>query len=1205
MNNESAEAEKAYDRSLAEARRTAGGIKQADIVVGIPFRNEADTIGDICETAVRGLTLFYPHKKCVVICAGSSEGNEALSRIQEVGQRQGSQIMAFLMESELVSGTEWKLRSIIEIAALLGADLALLAPDLKSGDSKSGAEGLSPEWISSLILPIEQEGMDLVVPRFSYYYPNSTASIHLVCPLITSIFNVMIRDLPGGVFGISSRLLRTYRDDQNIWSLGIGNYDLDSFLITSAAVNEARICETGLGVRGNAANIEDETVWRYQTRQIFNQIAENRNWWHGKGDVVSSLARIGKHQDSTPAESIPDTTALVERYRRGFNEFQGLYEEILSRDTCVELRKLAGSDFEGFRFPSKLWAEIVYEFLLTYCLEREFTKDNIMNAFIPVCCGRAAGYVRELNAFRARAIHDLPDEAEHLTSLIAAEELELQTGEFIGRRKYFVEKWTEREEELRPMLPRVTYREFIPGVPLIVPRELLSLNGEVVNTDSIYRDLLERNSRAFEKFIYGQLGISRDATSTEIAQRVEELMLQVEEDLDSLLLSGDLSTVDGTTKVAESVFNNFLSSETYVLKPEVASWILQQNPPSNLLVKHGAANLDELEQRYDANEILALSSLSEETEHTVSVWDWIAGNARPEHFTYLTLKPLIVSYEDFPMLTTLKEPSSLSRLAGRIVVSNLPDSAGGKFAKLRYLTMMAKHIVEAERFGELWQQFARERKEFGTRVVNSLKGHWGGEPFSAHNIFESSVQRTFVQRLKKMSGNLAKRSDSSSIRLISNLELVVDSYHLAPTLPDGKFIPCSAWTWSSYSFKGGKGVPTPLSLHVERDWVSREFLTDLLEAHGVSEEIMDRKIVELMGQGLESQNLARLMLPGWGSVQDVMPEQLPRPAEPTAGKLHRFEGNPILKAKPEHEWEAKYIFNPGVIRLDGNVYILYRASGEDEVSRIGLAITADGFHIDERLENPIFGPEEVWEKRGCEDPRLVLIEDHIYMLYTAYDSVVAQIALASIGLEDFLNRRWDKWDRKGLVFPGFENKDATLFPQRFNGRYVIYHRIEPSIWISSCESVDCPWPREDHRILLGPGAGMSWDGLKLGGGSQPIKTRYGWLLVYHGVDTSWVYRLGVLLVALDDPGWLLYRSPNPILEPEEVYEIGEEGSYVPNVVFTCGAVPRADKEVLDDDDEILVYYGGADTVTCVASAKISELLPEEIREGRFQNGYQV
>jgi len=814
-------------------------------------------------------------------------------------------------------------------------------------------------------------------------------------------------------------------------------------------------------------------------------------------------------------------------------------------------------------------------------------------------------YIQELETFRDKVKAAMPGEAEGLIALVAAEKIELQTEEFVKLRAAFVEKWMAKERELKPMLPRVTYREFIPGVPLIVPKEIVSSSGDVESTDRIYKELLESYHREFEEFIYVQLGVPREATSTEIARSVRELMLQVEKDLDERLLLGDLSTVDGTRSVAETVFSIFPHSDTCALKPDVASWILQQNPPSNLLIKCGAASLAELKQRYSPNQILALSSLSEQTDHIARVWDWIAGNARPEHFTYLMPQPLVVSYGDYPMLTLMKEPSSLSRLAGWIVVSNLPGGAGGEFPKLRYFITMAKHIVEAERFGSVWHQFALERKEFGTRVVNSLRGHWGGEPLSAHNIFESKVQKIFVQRLRDMSSELAGGGDSSLSRMTENLEHVANSYHLALSLPDGMFIPCSAWTWSSYSFKGGKNLPTPLSLHVERDWTSREFLVNLLAAAGVSEEIIDRKITELMGRGSESANLARLMLPGWETVSEVMPEQFPRPAEPEAGRLRRFEGNPILRAVPEHEWEAKYVFNPGAIRLGGKVYILYRASDENEVSRIGLAISSDGLHIDERLEMPIFGPSEVWEKRGCEDPRLIQIEGKIYMLYTAYDSVVAQIALASIEVDDFLNRRWDRWEKPGLVFPGFDNKDATLFPQKFNGRYVMYHRIEPSIWISTSDCLDCPWPSEDHRILLGPGAGMAWDGFKLGGGSQPIKTKYGWLLVYHGVDPLWVYRLGVLLVALDDPGWLLYRSPNPILEPEEIYEVGEEGAYVPNVVFTCGAVPRVDKEILGDDDEILVYYGGADTVVCVATARVSDLIPEEIRKSRIQSGYQV
>jgi len=121
---------------------------------------------------------------------------------------------------------------------------------------------------------------------------------------------------------------------------------------------------------------------------------------------------------------------------------------------------------------------------------------------------------------------------------------------------------------------------------------------------------------------------------------------------------------------------------------------------------------------------------------------------------------------------------------------------------------------------------------------------------------------------------------------------------------------------------------------------------------------------------------------------------------------------------------------------------------------------------------------------------------------------------------------------------------------------------------------------------------MAWDGAKIGGGAQPIKTKYGWLLITHGVDHAHIYRLGAMLVDLADPTILLYRSPNPILEPTEKYEIGEIGKcWVPNVVFTCGAVPREDnKEILYSGNELLVYYGAADTYTCLATAKLNEII---------------
>lgn len=238
---------------------------------------------------------------------------------------------------------------------------------------------------------------------------------------------------------------------------------------------------------------------------------------------------------------------------------------------------------------------------------------------------------------------------------------------------------------------------------------------------------------------------------------------------------------------------------------------------------------------------------------------------------------------------------------------------------------------------------------------------------------------------------------------------------------------------------------------------------------------------------------------------------------------------------------------------------------------------------------------------GCEDPRLTIIKDRIYMLYTAYNGNIAQIAAASISAEDFLQRRFQNWKREGLAFKNIWDKDAILFPEKIKGKYVIYHRIEPSIWITYMNEIVFPC-REKHAIIIGPRPGRMWDSLKIGAGAQPLKTQYGWLLIYHGVDYNYVYRLGVILVALDNPQRVLYRSPNPVLEPEEDYEIGLSGAWVPNVVFTCGAVAGSDKEILEDNDLILVYYGAADTSIGVATATLADLIPEKFRNGDQPEG---
>ncbi len=288
----------------------------------------------------------------------------------------------------------------------------------------------------------------------------------------------------------------------------------------------------------------------------------------------------------------------------------------------------------------------------------------------------------------------------------------------------------------------------------------------------------------------------------------------------------------------------------------------------------------------------------------------------------------------------------------------------------------------------------------------------------------------------------------------------------------------------------------------------------------------------------------------------------------------RFAGNPILEPIERNSWESHHVFNPAVIQLGGRIHIFYRAIGEDAISRLGYASSKDGYHLDERLPYPVFEPANSYEKRGCEDPRLTLLNGKCIMTYTAYGDIY-QIGITNIPAENILERRWE-WGERYFPFPNMKNKNAVIFPRKINGRYAMFHRLDPDIYVAYSKDLRS-WdnttivmrPREDH-----------WDCQKIGAAGPPIEIDEGWLLVYHGVDHSRTYRLGVAIFEKENPEKVLYRSIEPILEPSEDYELN---GLVPNVVFSCGSIRRK--------DELLVYYGCADSVIGVATFNLNKIIP--------------
>ncbi|MCG6925299.1 MAG: glycosidase [Acidobacteria bacterium] len=300
--------------------------------------------------------------------------------------------------------------------------------------------------------------------------------------------------------------------------------------------------------------------------------------------------------------------------------------------------------------------------------------------------------------------------------------------------------------------------------------------------------------------------------------------------------------------------------------------------------------------------------------------------------------------------------------------------------------------------------------------------------------------------------------------------------------------------------------------------------------------------------------------------------------------FQRHPGNPILTAR-YWPYPVNSVFNAGAVRLEtgGETLLLVRCEDHRGHSHLTAARSKDGAGGWEIDPSPTFSgdpqshSEELW---GVEDPRITWAPElgRYAVVYVAYGRGGPGVSLALT--EDFR-----EFERIGMVLPP-EDKDAALFPRRFGGRWALIHRPVPNhgsadMWISYSPDLT-HWG--DHRVLIQARRGGWWDAGKIGLCPQPIETRDGWLLLYHGVRETAagaLYRVGLALLDLESPERVLRRSDEWVFGPQVEYEhVGD----VADVVFPCGAT------VDPDGDTLFLYYGGADTVMCLATASLEALL---------------
>ncbi len=319
--------------------------------------------------------------------------------------------------------------------------------------------------------------------------------------------------------------------------------------------------------------------------------------------------------------------------------------------------------------------------------------------------------------------------------------------------------------------------------------------------------------------------------------------------------------------------------------------------------------------------------------------------------------------------------------------------------------------------------------------------------------------------------------------------------------------------------------------------------------------------------------------------------------------LKKSPDNPIFEPNTTNSWESWQTFNPASIYLNNKVHFLYRAIGEGGISTLGYAASNDDPSIiDERYNQPAYVLKNSFFEKlkkdkknlffsyssggstaGCEDPRITFINDKVYMIHTTFSNwFYLRMTLSSISKKDFVQKKWHKWKKPVFISsPGEVHKNWVIFPEKIKGKYAILTSISPKVNISYFNNLNFTGKEFIKSYYKPEKIKNTWEEYRRGAGPPPIKTKAGWLLFYHAIEKndSGKYKIGAMILDYQNPKKILYLAKEPILEPDMIYE---KTGFKPNVIYSCGTALIG--------DNLYIYYGGADTVICVAKTSLDKLV---------------
>ncbi len=410
----------------AEARKVENPdhVYHADIIVGIPSYNEADSIAFPTDVASRGLVNYFLDRDSAII----NVDNDSPDGTRDAFMNTPTKVpKIYISTPEGIQGKGNNLRNLFEAVVELRAKAVVVVDaDLRS---------ITPQWIQYLGEPL-LAGFDYVAPIYVRHKYDGSITNHIAYPLLRTLFGLRVRQPIGGDFGFSGRMARAFLSEK-LWNESIGNFGIDIWMTSIAIARRFEVCQTFLGSpkshRAKDPAKQLGPMFSQVVMTLFDLMIDFEYLWKETTESCpSSIFGFGLGIDEKPPAVRVNTDVLYESFVSGFKRYGEIWEKIIPQPELIEVSKTKKLAQKRFYYPSDLWARILFSFAIAY-RNNEIPREKVVEAMIPFYHSRILSFVNRTTEMEIKECE------EYFEGIVRVFEKE---------KYYLIKRWDEDERKL-------------------------------------------------------------------------------------------------------------------------------------------------------------------------------------------------------------------------------------------------------------------------------------------------------------------------------------------------------------------------------------------------------------------------------------------------------------------------------------------------------------------------------------------------------------------------------------------------------------------------------------------------------------------------------------------------------------------------------------------------------------------------------------